>query len=181
MSSFALIEKFSTSKHLNVSPEKNHWFWVVTLMSQMGDMCETTTETCDNEGCKCSDIRQAVLMHAKFKLCGVLCYDTAQFRHWYRLGYLGLQLQLFVQLTLCNVEWFFQVNVYVWKVSIWQTGLIWWTEEMMQTVSDLRRYLLWKWINESRLFSSAEKYVVIESTSDLKLEFPNGLFLENWN
>jgi len=36
-----------------------------------------------------------------------------------------------------------------------------------------------KRINESRLFSSAEQYVVIECTSDLKLEFPNGIFLEN--
>jgi hypothetical protein len=49
----------------------------------------------------------------------------------------------------------------------------------MHTVSDLRRYLPWKRINESRLFSSAEQYVVIEGTSFLTLDFPNGLFLEN--
>jgi len=50
---------------------------------------------------------------------------------------------------------------------------------MMQTVSDLRRYLLLQRINESRRFSCAEQYVVMEGTSNLTLEFTNGLFLEN--
>jgi hypothetical protein len=34
----ALIENYSTSKTLKVSPKKNHTFWVVTLLSQMSDM-----------------------------------------------------------------------------------------------------------------------------------------------
>jgi len=44
----------------------------------MSDMYETTTETRDNEGCKCSDIRQAIVSHAKVQIvwCSLLWHST---------------------------------------------------------------------------------------------------------